>query len=46
MLKSSVLDTEGYNRMIINDGENPTSLTMSADDKIKYIDKVEVHVGS
>lgn len=51
-VNSSVLDTEGYSRMIINDGEkNLTSLTMSADDiKSKYIDQgykiYEVHVGS
>lgn len=51
-VNSSIVDTEGYSRMVINDGtKNITSVTMSADEiKAKYFDKgyklYEVHAGS
>lgn len=51
-VSKDVVDTEGYSRMVINDGEkNITSVTMSADDiKKNYFDKgyklYEVHAGS
>ena len=51
-VSTDVVDTDGYSRMIINDGEkNITSVSMSAEDiKKNYFDKgyklYEVHAGS